>query len=38
MHHAVIDVKSKIVATEKTVIKREYPKARINPVFSIPEI
>jgi len=37
MHHAVIAVKSTIVATEKTVIKSEYPNACINPVFAIPE-
>jgi hypothetical protein len=26
-----------IVETEKTVIKREYPKAEMNPVFAWPE-
>ena len=38
MHQAVMDVKSTMAATEKTVIKSEYPKAGINPVFAIPEI
>jgi hypothetical protein len=37
MAQAVMDVNRMIVATEKTVIKSEYPKAWINPVFAIPE-
>lgn len=38
MHQAVIDVKNTIAVTEKTVIKSEYPKAGINPTFTIPEV
>jgi hypothetical protein len=38
MHQAVIDVKNTIAATEKTVIKSEYPKASGSPVLAIPLI
>jgi hypothetical protein len=38
MHHAVMDVKMTIAATEKTVIKSEYPKAGIKPTFIMPEV
>ena len=38
MHHAVMAVKNTIAATEKTVMKSEYPKAGIKPTLTMPEV